>query len=69
MVARRPARERVRLALHNDGMTQTPADGRPAATTTPRVRLTQQASGGGCACKVPPGELERVLGTLVARGG
>jgi selenide, water dikinase len=24
-------------------------------------RLTQLASGGGCACKVPPGELERVL--------
>ena len=27
-------------------------------------RLTQLASGGGCACKVPPGELERVLGAL-----
>jgi len=27
-------------------------------------RLTQYAAGGGCACKVPPGELERVLGTL-----
>jgi selenide, water dikinase len=26
-----------------------------------RQRLTQLASGGGCACKVPPGELERVL--------
>lgn len=25
------------------------------------LRLTQFASGGGCACKVPPGELERVL--------
>ena len=25
------------------------------------IRLTQYASGGGCACKVPPGELERVL--------
>jgi selenide, water dikinase len=24
-------------------------------------RLTQYASGGGCACKVPPGELERIL--------
>jgi len=30
---------------------------------TPR-RLTQYAAGGGCACKIPPGELERVLGTL-----
>jgi selenide,water dikinase len=28
------------------------------------VRLTQFAAGGGCACKVPPGELERVLGGL-----
>jgi selenide,water dikinase len=28
------------------------------------IRLTQYASGGGCACKVPPGELERVLAGL-----
>jgi selenide,water dikinase len=35
-----------------------------AATTT--LRLTQFASGGGCACKVPPGELERVLSGLSA---
>ncbi|MEE2034928.1 selenide, water dikinase SelD [Rhodococcus chondri] len=28
------------------------------------IRLTQYAAGGGCACKVPPGELERVLGGL-----
>ncbi|QIK74876.1 selenide, water dikinase SelD [Nocardioides piscis] len=28
------------------------------------LRLTQFAAGGGCACKVPPGELERVLGRL-----
>lgn len=32
--------------------------------TPPALRLTQYAAGGGCACKVPPGELERVLGTL-----
>jgi selenide,water dikinase len=32
---------------------------------TEKPRLTQFASGGGCACKVPPGELERVLGGLV----
>lgn len=30
----------------------------------PHVRLTQYAAGGGCACKVPPGELERVLGKV-----
>ena len=28
------------------------------------IRLTQYAAGGGCACKVPPGELERVLADL-----
>ena len=27
-------------------------------------RLTHYAAGGGCACKVPPGELERVLSVL-----
>ncbi|MYR61132.1 selenide, water dikinase SelD, partial [Streptomyces sp. SID625] len=30
------------------------------------VRLTQFAHGGGCACKIPPGELEEVLGSLTA---
>jgi selenide,water dikinase len=30
----------------------------------PPLRLTQYASGGGCACKVPAGELERVLSEL-----
>ena len=30
-------------------------------TAAAPVRLTQYAAGGGCACKVPPGELERVL--------
>jgi selenide,water dikinase len=33
-------------------------------TTDVSVRLTQFASGGGCACKVPVGELERVLAGL-----
>ncbi len=28
------------------------------------VRLTQYAAGGGCACKIPPGELERLVGGL-----
>ncbi|MFC9463672.1 selenide, water dikinase SelD [Streptomyces coelicoflavus] len=32
------------------------------------VRLTQFAHGGGCACKIPPGELEDVLGGLVRPG-
>lgn len=30
------------------------------------VRLTQYAHGGGCACKIPPGELEDVLAGLTA---
>ena len=30
-------------------------------TTSTSPRLTHYASGGGCACKVPPGELERIL--------
>ena len=33
-------------------------------STRGHVRLTQTASGGGCACKVPPGELERILADL-----
>ena len=32
------------------------------------VRLTQYAAGGGCACKIPPGELEDVLRGLVGQG-
>jgi len=34
-------------------------------TTTAGLRLTQEASGGGCACKIPPGELEDVVRGLV----
>ena len=29
------------------------------------IRLTQFASGGGCACKIPPGELEEAVKGLV----
>ena len=36
---------------------------------TSQIRLTQYAAGGGCACKVPPGELERVLSGLVPAAG
>jgi selenide,water dikinase len=32
--------------------------------STTAVRLTQYAHGGGCACKIPPGELEAVLADL-----
>ena len=30
----------------------------------PEIRLTQYAHGGGCACKIPPGELEAVVAGL-----
>jgi selenide, water dikinase len=32
------------------------------------VRLTQFAHGGGCACKIPPGELEETIAKLVPSG-
>jgi selenide, water dikinase len=36
-----------------------------SSLTAPRTyRLTEYAHGGGCACKIPPGELEAVLGDL-----
>ena len=31
-------------------------------------RLTQYARGGGCACKIPPGELEETIAALVPEG-
>ncbi|WP_067461158.1 selenide, water dikinase SelD [Actinomadura macra] len=37
-------------------------------TTIERQRLTQYAHGGGCACKIPPGELEEVVSGLAALG-
>ncbi|GAA4579767.1 selenide, water dikinase SelD [Planotetraspora phitsanulokensis] len=39
-------------------------------TTAPAgIRLTQYAHGGGCACKIPPGELEAVVSGLLAGSG
>jgi len=40
-----------------------------AMTTYAQVRLTQYASGGGCACKIPPGELEDVVARMLADPG
>ena len=37
----------------------------PPATA---FRLTQYAHGGGCACKIPPGELEAVVAGLIRTG-
>ncbi|HEX6446227.1 MAG TPA: selenide, water dikinase SelD [Streptosporangiales bacterium] len=36
---------------------------------TKTVRLTQYAHGGGCACKIPPGELEDVVAGLAGSAG
>jgi selenide,water dikinase len=33
--------------------------------STTSVRLTQYAHGGGCACKIPPGELEEAVARLI----
>lgn len=35
-------------------------------TNTTGYRLTQFAHGGGCACKIPPGELEEMVGGLMS---
>jgi selenide,water dikinase len=47
-----------------------PIVGRMATDTVTAgaVRLTQYAHGGGCACKIPPGELEDVVAGLARRG-
>ena len=37
-------------------------------TDTGAFRLTQYARGGGCACKIPPGELEETIARLVPGG-
>jgi selenide,water dikinase len=37
-------------------------------TATETHRLTQYAHGGGCACKIPPGELEDAVAGLVGKG-
>jgi selenide, water dikinase len=37
-------------------------------TTAGPVRLTQYAHGGGCACKIPPGELDTVVAALSGIG-
>jgi selenide,water dikinase len=38
-----------------------------SATTTAPGRLTHFASGGGCACKIPPGELEEMVRGLAGQ--
>jgi selenide,water dikinase len=45
-------------------MTLTAPSATPAHPEAPRQRLTQLAAGGGCACKIPPGELEEMVAGL-----
>ena len=50
-------------------MTSDPAS--PSASDpqapSPRIRLTTMAHGGGCACKIPPGELEEAVSALAGQ--
>ncbi|MGV9342674.1 selenide, water dikinase SelD [Streptomyces sp. NPDC003688] len=48
-------------------MTDIRTDGRPTPERD-TVRLTQYAHGGGCACKIPPGELEEIVTGLTPPG-
>ena len=50
----------------NEGIRDTSA--RVAAPAIESVRLTTFSSGGGCACKLEPGVLARVLGSASASG-
>ena len=58
---------RTRRAWKGSRMTGTPVDPDTATARTAAsapVRLTRYAAGGGCACKVPPGELHTLLAGL-----
>jgi len=50
--------------LVSDRTRRCPVYARAVTTVQMSQRLTQFAAGGGCACKVPPGELEAVLAGL-----
>jgi selenide,water dikinase len=41
----------------------------PAPLAASGIRLTQYGHGGGCACKIPPGELESVVAGLTGHPG
>jgi selenide, water dikinase len=46
------------------GIHVTDTETAPTTTAAPGPRLTQYAHGGGCACKIPPGELEDMVAVL-----
>src|SRR5215469_1705376 len=69
----RPCPGRVRLLRWRGGNSGDRAALCQAGTTLGRVtdlavRLTQYAHGGGCACKIPPGELEETVSRLIPDG-
>ena len=45
----------------------TSSDAPSSALSAPGIRLTTMAHGGGCACKIPPGELEEVVAGLAGQ--
>jgi selenide,water dikinase len=44
-------------------------ESRPTDSRLSQYRLTQYAHGGGCACKIPPGELEDIVAGLAGPAG
>lgn len=48
-------------------MSDSPTTPVQTAPTAPTIRLTTMAHGGGCASKIPPGELEEVVGALAGQ--
>ena len=67
-----PGAARARPAGCDPGAPAPAAGGSLGAVSTSTgapVRLTGLARGGGCACKIPPGELEEVVAGLVGSGG
>ncbi|MFC7466285.1 selenide, water dikinase SelD [Brachybacterium sp. GCM10030252] len=44
-----------------------PSTATPTGAASPGIRLTTMAHGGGCACKIPPGELEEAVSALAGQ--
>lgn len=48
-------------------MTSDNSPSTPISDPSPAIRLTTMAHGGGCACKIPPGELEEAVSALAGQ--
>ena len=64
---RSPSAPRARLGRVAEGVFE-PGATFDCMTGLGGFRLTQYARGGGCACKIPPGELEETIARLVPDG-